>query len=128
MPKARLQDLRVVVGGGSIGGLCAGIALAGAGADVQIFERHAGALETRGAGIVVQPELTGLLHRHGAPPLPVTSCRGRRYLEPDGGPGQTQVMPQSFTSWEAIYRTLQATFPETHYHTGAALVLLDHKK
>lgn len=117
-----------MVGGGSIGGLCAGIALAGAGADVQIFEHHAGAMEPRGAGIVVQPELSALLHRHDAPPLPVTSCRARRYLEPDGGPGQTQVMPQSFTSWVAIYRTLQATFPDTHYHTGAALEGFENRK
>jgi 2-polyprenyl-6-methoxyphenol hydroxylase-like FAD-dependent oxidoreductase len=30
-------------------------------------------------------------------------------------------MPQHFTSWEAIYLTLRATFPDAHYHTGAAL-------
>jgi len=114
-------SLRVAVAGGSIGGLCAGIALRGAGALVDIFERHVGAVETRGAGIVVQPELTSLLHRHGARPLPTTSCRMRRYLEPDGGDGRTQAMPQHFTSWEAIYLTLMATFPETQYHTGAAV-------
>jgi hypothetical protein len=33
-------------------------------------------MEARGAGIVVQPELTSLLHRHGAPPLPSTSWGG----------------------------------------------------
>src|SRR5271166_494309 len=102
MPMADPASLRVAVAGGSIGGLCAGIALRGAGALVDIFERHVGAVETRGAGIVVQPELTSLLHRHGARPLPTTSCRMRRYLEPDGGDGRTQAMPQHFTSWEAI--------------------------
>ena len=30
-------------------------------------------------------------------------------------------MPQDFTSWEAIYLTLRAAFPDAHYHTGAAL-------
>ena len=116
-----LPRVAVAVAGGSIGGLCAGIALRGYGADVDIYERHAGSVETRGAGIVVQDELTGLLRRHGAPPLPTTSCRVRRYLEPAGGNGSAQAMPQRFTSWEAIYRTLQATFPEPHYHTGAAI-------
>jgi 2-polyprenyl-6-methoxyphenol hydroxylase-like FAD-dependent oxidoreductase len=121
MPRDSLKDLRVIVAGGSLGGLCAGVALCGKGAGVDIYERHAGEMETRGAGIVVQQELTNLLQRHGAPPLPTTSCRGRRYLDPDGGNGQTQSMPQHFTSWEAIYLTLRAAFPEAHYHTGAAL-------
>jgi 2-polyprenyl-6-methoxyphenol hydroxylase-like FAD-dependent oxidoreductase len=78
-------------------------------------------METRGAGIVVQQELTSLLQRYGAAPLPTTSCRGRRYLDPDGGNGQMQSMPQHFTSWEAIYLTLRAAFPDAQYHAGAAL-------
>lgn len=113
--------LSVAISGGSIGGLCAGIALRGRGFAVDIFERNAGAVDTRGAGIVVQDGLAGLLERHDAPPLPTTSCRQRRYLDPDGGDGRTQFMPQSFTSWEAIYRTLRATFPDDHYHAGAAV-------
>jgi len=116
-----LKDLRVVVAGGSLGGLCAGVALRGQGAKVDIYEQNPGEMETRGAGIVVQQELTSLLQRHGAPPLPTTSCRGRRYLDPDGGNGQTQSMPQHFTSWEAIYLTLRAAFPGAQYHSGAAL-------
>src|SRR6202051_1521235 len=116
-----LRDFRVVVAGGSLGGLCAGVAVRGQGAKVDIYERHAGQMENRGAGIVVQRELTSLLQRHGAPPLPTTSCRGRRYLDPDGGNGQTQSMPQHFTSWEAIYLTLRAAFPDAQYHSGAAL-------
>jgi 2-polyprenyl-6-methoxyphenol hydroxylase-like FAD-dependent oxidoreductase len=115
------SKLRAIVGGGSIGGLCAGLALHGLGADVNVFEQNPGAMETRGAGIVVQEELLSLLRRHGAPPLPTTSCTQRRYLESGGGNGQTQSMPQSFTSWEAIYLTLRAAFPETRYRIGAAM-------
>jgi len=115
------SPLKVTVAGGSIGGLCAGIALRGIGADVEIFERDPGPMKTRGAGIVVQPQLTSLLREHNAPALPVTSCRVRRYLDPSGGDGQTQVMPQAFTSWEAIYLTLRATFPDDRYHIGAAV-------
>jgi 2-polyprenyl-6-methoxyphenol hydroxylase-like FAD-dependent oxidoreductase len=121
MPGDSLKDLRVVVAGGSLGGLCAGVALRGQGASVDIFERNPGEMEARGAGIVVQQELTSLLQRHRAPPLPTTSCSGRRYLDPEGGNGQTQLMPQHFTSWEAIYLTLRAAFPDAHYHAGAAL-------
>ena len=126
MRRDSLKDLRVVVAGGSLGGLCAGVALRGQGATVDIFERNAGEMETRGAGIVVQQELTSLLQHHGAPPLPTTSCRGRRYLDPDGGNGKTQSMPQHFTSWEAIYLTLRAAFPDAQYHTGAALEGLEN--
>jgi hypothetical protein len=118
--------LQVAVAGGSIGGLCAGLALHRiAGAEVVIYERHVGEVETRGAGIVVQPELTQLLRLVEAAELPTTGCRVRRYLEPDGGEGSEQVMPQRFTSWEAIFQTLRGAFPDGRYHVGAALGAFD---
>jgi 2-polyprenyl-6-methoxyphenol hydroxylase-like FAD-dependent oxidoreductase len=121
MPNDNLDGLRVVVAGGSIGGLCAGLALYGNGANIDVFERSPGPMDTRGAGIVVQAELTEILQRYGAPRLPMTSCSGRRYLDPAGGEGRTQHMPQQFTSWESIYRTLRTAFPENRYHSGATL-------
>jgi 2-polyprenyl-6-methoxyphenol hydroxylase-like FAD-dependent oxidoreductase len=114
-------QLRIAVAGGSIGGLCAGLALRGAGFDVQVYERVSGPMETRGAGIVVQGNLVELLRTHGADALPTTQCRVRRYLSPDDGDGQAQRAPQDFTSWEAIYRTLAAAFPSDRYHRGATL-------
>jgi len=115
------RPLKIAVAGGSIGGLSAGLALNGANFDVDVYERDPGPMNTRGAGIVVQGELTSLLRTHGASLLPMTSCTHRRYLDPDGGNGQTQAMPQTFTSWEAIYTTLRAAFPADRYHMGAAL-------
>jgi 2-polyprenyl-6-methoxyphenol hydroxylase-like FAD-dependent oxidoreductase len=100
--------LRIAVAGGSIGGLCAGLALRGAGFDVQVYERIAGPMETRGAGIVVQGELIELLLTHGAGALPTTHCRVRRYLSPEGGEGQVQRAPQD-------------AFPSDRYHQGATL-------
>jgi 2-polyprenyl-6-methoxyphenol hydroxylase-like FAD-dependent oxidoreductase len=113
--------LRIAVAGGSIGGLCAGLALRGAGFDVQVYERASGPMETRGAGIVVQGELINLLRTHGAGALPTTRCAVRRYLSPEGGEGKEQRAPQDFTSWEAIYRTLADAFPSDRYHRGATL-------
>lgn len=121
MRNSNLKNLCAVVAGGSIGGLCAGLALHGSGATVDIFERNSGPMESRGAGIVVQHELLEILQRYGAPVLPTTSCRGRRYLDADGGDGHMQPMPQRFTSWESIYLTLRAAFPDEQYHTGASL-------
>ena len=120
MPGAE-GPLTIAVAGGSIGGLCAGLALRGADFDVQVYERVFGPMETRGAGIVVQEELIDLLRTHGAGTLPTTHCRVRRYLSPEGGEGDVQRAPQDFTSWEAIYRTLAAAFPADRYHRGATL-------
>src|SRR5271168_3298551 len=115
------RPLRIAVAGGSIGGLCAGLALRRVGFDVQVYERVSGPMETRGAGIVVQGELINLLRTHGAAALPTTHCTVRRYLSPEGGEGEVQPAPQDFTSWEAIYRTLAAAFPVDRYHRGATL-------
>jgi 2-polyprenyl-6-methoxyphenol hydroxylase-like FAD-dependent oxidoreductase len=112
---------KIAIAGGSLGGLCAGVALDTAGFDVQVYERDPGPMNTRGAGIVVQSELLSLLRSSGAAPLPVTHCRVRRYLNPTGGDGQEQPAPQQFTSWEAIYSTLKTAFPSDRYHMGAAL-------
>jgi 2-polyprenyl-6-methoxyphenol hydroxylase-like FAD-dependent oxidoreductase len=125
MTKQMGQGYKVVVAGGSIGGLAAGVALRAIGADVDIYERNPGRMETRGAGIVVQGELMSLLRQHGASQLPMTSCSVRRYLDPAGGSGVVQPMPQQFTSWEAIYRTLRQMFPDDCYHTGQTVSSLD---
>jgi 2-polyprenyl-6-methoxyphenol hydroxylase-like FAD-dependent oxidoreductase len=69
----------------------------------------------------VQRDLIELLRTHGAGTLPTTHCTVRRYLSPEGGEGEVQRAPQDFTSWEAIYRTLAATFPSERYHRGAML-------
>jgi hypothetical protein len=34
----------------------------------------------------------------------------RNYLSPNRGSGDLSLMPQRFTSWEAIYKTLLAAF------------------
>jgi len=70
-------NFAVTIAGGSIGGLCAAVALRGIGADVHIYERVTGPMETRGAGIVVQSDLVQLLRQHHAPDLPMTACRVR---------------------------------------------------
>ncbi len=122
-----ISPLRIAVVGGSIGGLCAGIQLHDIGMDVEIFERHPGQMESRGAGIVVQSDLTDLLRQCDAPQLPTTSCRIRRYLDYDGSDEEVQYMPQRFTSWEAIYKALRATFPEERYHRGMPLMEFEQR-
>jgi 2-polyprenyl-6-methoxyphenol hydroxylase-like FAD-dependent oxidoreductase len=112
----------VTISGGSVAGLCNAIALRKIGATVTVHERVPGPMMDRGAGIVVQSELMRLLEENGAGPLPFTSCRGRRYLNPDGGDGVLQEMPQEFTSWEAIHAALRAAVPDECYRAGSEVV------
>jgi 2-polyprenyl-6-methoxyphenol hydroxylase-like FAD-dependent oxidoreductase len=121
MPR-RNATRNAVVAGGSIGGLCAAVALRGIGCEVEVFERAPGVMTSRGAGIVVQDELVHLLQRYaGSVDLPSTACRQRRHLVPDGDDGVTVPMPQRFTSWDAVYRTLRRALPERHYHPGVTV-------
>lgn len=127
MDHPKSSELRIAVAGGSIGGLAAGTALHAVGCDVHVYERTPHQMTSRGAGIVVQPSLLALLQETHAPALPTTSCTHRHYLAPHGGPGEASPMPQRFTSWEAIYRTLLAAFPPERYHLGAEVVSFDQE-
>lgn len=116
------HDFTVTISGGSVAGLCNAITLRKLGATVTVHERLPGPMMARGAGIVVQSELLQLLAQNGAGPLPFTACRGRRYLNPDGGDGVLQQMPQEFTSWEAIHAALRAAVPDECYRAGSEVV------
>ncbi|HEY7116067.1 MAG TPA: FAD-dependent monooxygenase [Tepidisphaeraceae bacterium] len=124
MSSLEKRPLKVAIAGGSLGGLCAGIALHGIGCDVNVFERTAGPMTSRGAGIVVQPDLLALMASGGAPTLPTTMCLHRQYLDPDGG-RRLMPAPQQFTSWDAIYQTLLAAFPSDRYHQDHRLTGFD---
>lgn len=118
--------LKVAVAGGSIAGLGAAAALRCIGCDVDVYERTPGAMSSRGAGIAVQGDLMRLLQRlRDTPELPVISCRQRQYLLPDGGDGMATSLPGRFTSWDAIFRTFRAAFPDMHYHSSSTLAGFD---
>lgn len=109
---------RIAVVGGSVGGLSAGVALHAAGFEVDVHERQGESPSSRGAGIVVQPELLRLVERIGSARLPTTSCSHRRTVNADGDTLSRQAMPQRFTSWEAIHRALRASYPIERHHAG----------
>lgn len=123
MPEPFPKHLEVAVAGGSIAGLCAGNALLSAGFDVHIFERSAQRLSSRGAGIVVQPELLGLIAAVDAKPLAMTGCSIRRTVVASTGQAEAISMPQRFTSWEAIYASLRSAFPDDRHHSGYELTV-----
>jgi 2-polyprenyl-6-methoxyphenol hydroxylase-like FAD-dependent oxidoreductase len=114
---------KVVVVGGSLGGLFNAIALRSLGCEVDVYEKSSGLMHDRGAGIVLQPEVAEFLTRYNVAPLEsvVVPVRTRRYLNADGSVAQDGPMPQAMTSWDALYRKLRAAFGEDRYHVGFRL-------
>lgn len=118
-----MEGLRVMVAGGSLGGLLAAVALRDAGCEVEVFERSLEKLRGGGAGIVVQPELLCFMERYGVSDRDrfAVASEERQYLTADGGVASRQGSRQLMTSWGALYRELRAAFPPERYHQGAEL-------
>ncbi|MDU1084722.1 MAG: FAD-dependent monooxygenase, partial [Leclercia adecarboxylata] len=115
---------RALIIGGSLGGLFAGNMLQQAGWDVDIFERSARDLDSRGGGIVLQPEVVALIRRSGIErdwdTLGVRSAQ-RVVYRPDGSVEQRQYAPQVQTSWSLIYSLMRSTIRDIHYHKNHVL-------
>jgi 2-polyprenyl-6-methoxyphenol hydroxylase-like FAD-dependent oxidoreductase len=116
--------LKVVVVGGSLGGLFDAIALRSLGHEVDVYEKSSGLMKDRGAGIVFQDEVAEFLTRYEVAPLDsvVVAVRTRRYLAADGSVAQETPMPQAMTSWDMLYRKLRAAYGDDHYHSGVRLI------
>jgi 2-polyprenyl-6-methoxyphenol hydroxylase-like FAD-dependent oxidoreductase len=112
---------RVIIVGGSMGGLLAGLMLRRAGWTVDIFERVETELAGRGAGIVAQPTLIAWLEKLGLDTNDLgVPCTTRKILARDGKVTLTRECPQVLTAWERIYRLLRDAFPPEHYHRSKA--------
>ncbi|EDY45712.1 fad-dependent monooxygenase [Streptomyces sp. SPB074] len=116
------RELHAVVAGGSIGGLAAALALRGIGARVPVFERSAGRIQARGAGVVMQPEVEYLLERLGSSAAAVSVPLRRRQRIDRQGKIRAYDAPQLMTSWDALYRVLHHALPADTYHPGSKLV------
>lgn len=112
---------KLLIMGGSLGGLSAAVALNNVGCEVDVLERSSGELEGRGAGIVVQPDLLQLTAAIDGHSLPMTTCSHRRYLDARGRVTQHLPMAQQFTSWDAIFSTLRHGVDDQSYHANCAV-------
>jgi 2-polyprenyl-6-methoxyphenol hydroxylase-like FAD-dependent oxidoreductase len=119
---------RALIIGGSLGGLFAGNLLRRIGWDVDIFERSPRDLDSRGGGIVLQPDVVEVFRRAGvdirAVELGVRSAY-RTVFRPDGSIQSKHFAPQTQTSWSLIYTTLMAACGDQHYHQAKTLVRVD---
>lgn len=112
--------------GGSVGGLAAAIELKDElGADVSVYERSAGEMQARGAGVVMQPELDDLLHRIGIDTRSVCVQLNERVMLLHSGKAQRQPAPQLMTAWDTLYKTMRAHLTGDCYRQNSKLMRLD---
>jgi 2-polyprenyl-6-methoxyphenol hydroxylase-like FAD-dependent oxidoreductase len=115
---------RALIIGGSLGGLFAATTLRAIGWNVDVFERSPHELDSRGGGVVLQPDVltafrfAGINHSHA---LGVKSG-DRIYLERDDRIVQRQYMPQTQSSWNMLYSALKRAVPKTLVHPGEQLI------
>jgi 2,6-dihydroxypyridine 3-monooxygenase len=121
MARVQVARPRVIVMGGSLCGLTAGLLLRDLGCDVNVHERSPGALDSRGAGIVSH-EMTVryFVERDGMDVDQVsTTAQWLRYLDRAGRVVHEQPCRYRFTSWNAIHKALLGQFSADRYHLGS---------
>jgi len=117
---------RVLVIGGSLGGLMAANMLLRAGLEVTVLEKATASLDGRGAGIVTHRPLIDALARCGVPPeASLGVAVEQRVVLDQQGQVVTQLhMPQVLTSWSRLYTLLLEALPADRYVRGAGLKTL----
>ena len=115
--------MKIIVIGGSIGGLSAGIALSCKGFDVEIYERSTSRMKGRGAGLVIQPDMVAYLRQHNISPKEVFGIPAleRQILSSSGRAAYKYKNDTTFTSWNYIWQQLKDHFPEEKYFYGHEL-------
>ena len=114
------DKLRAVVIGGSLGGLLSAATLRAAGWEVDVFETSPNQLESRGGGVVLQPDVLEALHFACImlPDPPGVPSGERIYLDQRDEIVEQLYMPQMQTSWSLLYRALKNALPAQHLHSG----------
>ncbi len=119
-----MTSQRVLVAGGSLGGLLAANVLLRAGHNVRLLEKSAHSLDGRGAGIVTHGALLGALRAAGAvvdDTLGV-AVGARVALDARGAVIARTEHPQLLTSWSRLYALLRAALPAERYLGGHEVV------
>lgn len=115
-----LEQPRAVVIGGSLGGLFTATTLRAAGWRVDVFETSTNQLDSRGGGIVLQPDVLDALQFAGValPDPPGVASGERIYLDRDDRRVEQLYMPQMQTSWSLLYRAMKEALPAESQHAG----------
>ena len=126
----QLSHHKIIVIGGSLGGLCAALALRCINCDVKVFERSPGDMKSRGAGLVVQREIIDFLKEHNIATEEAVSIPAykRQYLRRDGTIELEEQTLQLMTSWDMLYRQLRDIFPNNLYNNSSKMTSFEQKK
>jgi len=116
--------MRAIVVGGSLAGLFAANLLRELGWQVDVIERTAGALASRGAGIGTHEELFEVLRRVG---IGIDAGAGIRVddricLDRAGAVVHRIPWGHVMSAWGRIYRPLKDRVPANRYHSGRGVV------
>ena len=114
---------RALVVGGSLAGLFAAVLLRAAGWNVDVYERSAHELDSRGGGIVLQPQVLEAFQQAGIrydSSIGVVA-RERVFLDEQGRIADHIAMRQVLTSWTSLYGAMRRHLPAASYHQGAEL-------
>jgi 2-polyprenyl-6-methoxyphenol hydroxylase-like FAD-dependent oxidoreductase len=118
---------RAVIVGGSLSGLFAATTLRQAGWDVDVFELSPNELDSRGGGIVLQPDVLAAFRFAGMafPERLGVESGDRIYLDRDDNLIEQFTMPQTQTSWNLLYTTMKQALPAESLHAGEAFTGFD---
>jgi 2,6-dihydroxypyridine 3-monooxygenase len=118
-----LGRLRVIVVGGSLGGLTAGLTLRDIGCDVTVLERSRTPLESRGAGIVLHPATVRYFIDNQVLALGEVSTQADslRYVNREGAVVHEQPCNYRFTSYYTLHRGLLSAMDPERYEMGSRL-------
>lgn len=111
---------KILVAGGSLGGLFVANILLRQGHDVTLLEKTVGSMDGRGAGIVTHDALAEALCAAGVvvdETLGVSVSK-RVTLGADGQSLGEMELPQVLTSWSRLYHMLKESFPSERYLQG----------
>ncbi|MCJ1405840.1 hypothetical protein MMC11_009070 [Xylographa trunciseda] len=106
------KQLQVIVVGGSLGGLFAGIVFKRLGHAVRIFERNpTPLLHDQGAGIVAGGDAQAYFSKYDRTHHSIAvPSKLRHYLDKDGNQIHRENTTQQMTSWDLLYHLLRANF------------------
>jgi 2-polyprenyl-6-methoxyphenol hydroxylase-like FAD-dependent oxidoreductase len=109
--------MKVLVAGGSLGGLFVAALLHRAGMGVEVHERSPQSLAGRGAGLVVQPEMAAILDElgHVSAAEAGIPANERIFLDAAGRVTARHAMPQTQISWDRVFLAVHSCVPAERY-------------
>lgn len=122
--------LKVIVMGGSLGGLYTAICLKQLGYQISIFERSSTSLIGKGAGIVLNPHIMSYLRKkdpHLLERISIPSCHFN-YIQHPPAPDIRISVSHSLTSYTSLYTTLLHIFGSTSYHLNRHITHIEQSQ